>query len=68
MPQTRLEMFSELIIRLVFKKKHGTDMCSYALNEIIAKYDGHTSALLTCFIDRSKVFGGMNHENLVFFK
>lgn len=65
--QTRLEIFLELITCLVLKKKHGTEMCSYALNEIIAKYDGHTSVLLTCFIDESTVFSRINHEN-VFFK
>lgn len=65
-PKQGWKCYSELIICLVFKKKHGTDMCIYALNEIIAKYDGRNSALRICFIDGSKVFGGISHENLFF--
>ena len=39
-----------------FKPKHGTDMCIYALKEIVNLYRAKNSSVLMCFIDASKAF------------
>ena len=39
-----------------FKPKHGTDMCIYALKEIVNLYRAKNSSVLLCFIDASKAF------------
>src|SRR4029434_9412440 len=43
-----------------FKRKHGTDLCIYALKEIVSRY---TSVFL-CFIDASKAFDRICHETM----
>lgn len=52
---TRLEMY--LLTsdnQFGFKKKHGTDMCIYALKEIVGKYHRQNSSVFLCFIDATK--------------
>ncbi len=39
-----------------FKSKHGTDMCIYALKEIVLKYRSMNSSIFLCFLDASKTF------------
>ena len=33
-----------------FKRKHSTDLCIYALKELIAKYESQNSSIFLCFI------------------
>lgn len=47
-----------------FKAKHGTDLCIYALKEIVNKYGDKNSSVLMCFIDASKAFDRINHDKL----
>ena len=47
-----------------FKAKHGTDLCIYALTEIVNKYRDKNSSVLMCFIDASKAFDRINHDKL----
>ena len=47
-----------------FKRKHGTDMCIYALKEIVFRYTSLNSSVFLCFIDASKAFDRINHEKL----
>jgi hypothetical protein len=47
-----------------FKRKHGTDMCIYALKEIIQKYRNLNSTMFLCFLDASKAFDRVNHAKL----
>ncbi len=47
-----------------FKSKHGTDMCIYALKEIVLKYRSMNSLTFLCFLDASKVFDRINHAKL----
>ena len=47
-----------------FKRKHGTDMCIFALKEILDKYNRQNSTIFMCFIDASKAFDRINHEKL----
>lgn len=47
-----------------FKAKHGTDLCIYALKEIVNKYRDKHSSVLMCFIDASKAFDLVNHGKL----
>ena len=47
-----------------FKRKHGTDMCIFALKEILDKYNRQNSTIFMCFIDASKAFDHVNHEKL----
>ena len=47
-----------------FKRKHGTDLCIYALKEIIMRYRNLNSSVFLCFLDASKVFDRVNHEKL----
>ncbi len=46
--------------------KHGTDLCIYALKEIINKYRDKNSSVLMCFVDASKAFDRVNHAKLFF--
>ncbi len=39
-----------------FKPKHGTDMCIFALKEILDLYNRHNFTIFMCFIDASKAF------------
>ena len=47
-----------------FKPKHGTDMCIYALKEIVNLYKAKNSTVVMCFIDASKAFDRVNHKQL----
>ena len=47
-----------------FKKKHGTDMCIFALKEIVGKYRSLNSTMFLCFLDASKAFDRVNHVTL----
>lgn len=47
-----------------FKRKHGTDLCIFALKEIVSKYTSQNSSVFLCFIDASKAFDRINHEKL----
>ena len=47
-----------------FKPKHGTDMCIFALNEVLDVYNRQNSTIFMCFIDASKAFDRVNHEKL----
>ena len=47
-----------------FKKEHGTDMCIFALKEIIANYHSRNSTMFMSFLDASKAFDRINHEKL----
>uniref|UniRef100_A0A3P9H128 Reverse transcriptase domain-containing protein n=1 Tax=Oryzias latipes TaxID=8090 RepID=A0A3P9H128_ORYLA len=47
-----------------FKEKLGTDMCIYALKEMIYKYRSLNSSVFLCFLDASKAFDRVNHKKL----
>jgi len=47
-----------------FKKKHGTDLCIFALKEIIQYYRQRGSPVFACFLDASKAFDRVNHWTL----
>ena len=47
-----------------FKPKHGTDLCIYALKEIVNKYRLQNSSVLMSFIDASRAFDCINHRKL----
>lgn len=44
-----------------FKKKHSTDMCVFALKEIVGKYNSCSSPVYLAFMDASKAFDKVNH-------
>ena len=47
-----------------FKRKHGTDLCIYALKEIVSRYTSLNSSVFLCFIDASKAFDRICHETM----
>ena len=47
-----------------FKKQHSTDLCIYALKNVLHYYRDHNSPIYTCFVDASKAFDKVNHWNL----
>lgn len=47
-----------------FKKKHSTDVCIYALKELVTKYKRHGSTMFLCFLDASKALDCVNHGKL----
>ena len=47
-----------------FKKKHGTDMCIYALKELVLTYRSLNATMFMCFLDASKAFDRVNHAKL----
>ncbi len=49
-----------------FKAKHGTDLCIYALKEIVHKYRDKKSSVFMRFIDASKAFDQVTHAKLFF--
>lgn len=62
---TRLEMYVLTSDnQFGFKKRHGTDMCIYALKEIVGKYLNLNSSVFLCFIDATKAFDRVNHHML----
>ena len=63
-----LDRINELIYstdnQFGFKAKHGTDLCIFALKEIVNKYRSLNSSVFMCFIDASKAFDRVNHRKL----
>ncbi len=49
-----------------FKPRHGTDVCIFALKEILDLYNRQNSTIFLCFIDASKAFDHVNHEKLFY--
>ena len=47
-----------------FKKKHSTEMCCFALKEIIDMYTSNSTPVYLCFMDASKAFDKVNHFHL----
>lgn len=47
-----------------FKRKHGTDMCIYALKEAVSECRGQNSTMFLCFLDASKAFDHISHGKL----
>ena len=47
-----------------FKKKHGTDQCTYVLKEITDLYRTLNGSVFVCFLDASKAFDRVNHRPL----
>lgn len=47
-----------------FKNKHSTDLCIYALKEVVSKYSRHNTPVFMCFLDASKAFDRVNHCKL----
>ena len=47
-----------------FKAKHGTDLCIYALKEVIEKYKSQNSTVLVGLVDASRAFDRVNHQKL----
>ena len=47
-----------------FKAKHGTDLCIYALKEVVLKYRSQNSSMLVGFIDASRAFDRVCHYKL----
>ena len=50
-----------------FKHKHSTDMCIFALKEVLDNYNRQNSSVFVCLIDASQAFDRVNHE-LMFIK
>lgn len=47
-----------------FKYQHSTDMCIFALKEMLVKYHNQNSTIFMCFLDASKAFDRINHCKL----
>ena len=47
-----------------FKRKHSTDICVYALKNIIQYYKQHSSPVFTCFLDASRAFDRVSFWSL----
>jgi hypothetical protein len=47
-----------------FKSNHSTEMCIYALKEVINVYVTHASPICVCFIDVKNAFDRVNHYKL----
>jgi len=47
-----------------FKRKHSTDICVFALKNVIQFYKQHNSPVFTCFLDASRAFDRVNHWSL----
>ena len=47
-----------------FKSKHATDMCIFAIKNVIEYYTSQNSPVYTCFLDASKAFDHVNHWTL----
>ena len=47
-----------------FKNKLGTDMCIYALKEIVENHRSHNGSMFMRFIDASKAFDRLKHSTL----
>ena len=47
-----------------FKNKLGTDMCIYALKEILENHRSHNGSMFMGFLDASKAFDRLKHTRL----
>ena len=47
-----------------FKKEHSTDMCVFAMKQVIDYYTNLSSPVYICFLDASKAFDKVNHWSL----
>jgi len=47
-----------------FKKKHSTDLCIFALKNVVDYYKKCSSPVFSCFLDASKAFDRINHWTL----
>ncbi len=47
-----------------FKAHHSTDLCIYALKEVVELYKRQNSTVIIGFIDASKAFDRVNHQKL----
>jgi retron-type reverse transcriptase len=47
-----------------FKQKHSTDMCIFALQQVIDMYVALSSPVFICYLDASKAFDRINHWKL----
>ena len=47
-----------------FKSKHSTDLCIYALKEMVSVYRTKNSTMFLCFLDASKAFDKVNHGKM----
>ncbi len=47
-----------------FKAHHSTDLCIYALKEVVDLYKRQNSTVIIGFIDASKAFDRVNHQKL----
>ena len=47
-----------------FNNKLGTDMCIYALKEIVENHKGHNGSMFMGFLDASKAFDRLKHSTL----
>lgn len=47
-----------------FKAKHSTDLCIYALKEVLDYFKSHSSPIFLCFMDASCAFDRINHWKL----
>lgn len=47
-----------------FKPSHGTEMCVFALKQVIEYYKTNNSPVYVCYLDASKAFDRINHWTL----
>ena len=47
-----------------FKKKSGTDLCIYALKEIVDTYKVLNGSVFMCLLDASKAYDRVNHRKV----
>ena len=48
-----------------FKTKHSTDLCVFAMKEIINYYHSASTPVYVCYIDVTKAFEKVNHWHLL---
>lgn len=53
----RILWIDSTIEQFVFKNKHGTDTCFYALKEAVSKKTKNISTMFLRFLNASKAFG-----------
>ena len=47
-----------------FKEKHSTDMCVFAVQQMVDMYSSMNSPVYICYLDASKAFDRINHWSL----
>ena len=58
------EFFLTTCNQFGFKNKLGTDMCIYALKEILENHRSHSGSMFMGFLDASKAFDRLKHTTL----